>query len=119
MHETRFVNEILAVLKQNVDKDAALKKVVVNVRLSIFSHVAAESLQKSIKELIKDDNFKNVRFKILPLGVLLECKNCKRSTHVTKRVFCCPFCNSADINIQMNREFFVESLEIGSKEEKA
>ena len=59
-----------------------------------------------------------MRLKILPLEILLECKNCKRSTRITKRLFGCPFCNSADVNIQMDKEFFVESVEIERKERK-
>ena len=116
MHETRFINEIFAVLKEKLGEDVAMRQVVVNVRLSPFSHVAAESLQASFKELIKGESFKNVRLKVLPLEILLECKNCKRSTRINKRVFACPFCNSADVNIQMDKEFFVESIEIERKE---
>jgi len=119
MHETRFINEIFAVLKEKLTKETASEQVVVNVRLSPFSHVAAESLQGSFKELIKGENFKNVWLKILPLEILLECKNCKRTTRITKRVFGCPFCNSADVNIQMDKEFFVESMEIGRKKKGA
>jgi hydrogenase nickel incorporation protein HypA/HybF len=115
MHETRFINEIFAVLKEKLAKEKAAREVVVNVRLSPFSHVAPEGLQGSFKELIKGENFKNVQLKVLPLEILLECKNCKRSTRITKRVFGCPFCNSADVNIQMEREFFVESIEIEQK----
>jgi Zn finger protein HypA/HybF involved in hydrogenase expression len=118
MHETRFINEIFIVLKEKLGEDAASGQVVVNVRLSPFSHVAAESLQASFKELIKGGNFKNVRLKVLPLEILLECRNCKRRSHITKRVFGCPICNSADVNIQMAKEFFVESVEIERKEKK-
>ena len=113
MHETRFINEIFAVLEQKLGADMAPKRVTVKVRLSPFSHVAAENLQGSFKELIKGKSFKNARLKVLPLEILLECKNCKQSAHVTKKVFGCPFCNSADVNIQMDKEFFVESIEIG------
>ncbi|MFA5156688.1 MAG: hydrogenase maturation nickel metallochaperone HypA [Candidatus Omnitrophota bacterium] len=114
MHETRFINEIFTVLRQKLGKERAVQQVIVNARLSPFSHVSAESLQGSFKELIKGESFKNVRLKILPLEVLLECKDCKRASRITKRVFACPFCNSADLNIQMDREFFVESMEIVS-----
>jgi len=119
MHETRFINEIFDILKQKLDGDAALSQIVVNVRLSPFSHVAAESLQASFKELIKGESFKNVWLKVLPLEILLECKSCKRSTRITKRVFGCPFCNSADVNIQMDKEFLVESIEIERKDKEA
>jgi hydrogenase nickel incorporation protein HypA/HybF len=119
MHETRFINEIFAVLKEKLAQEKAARQVVVNVRLSPFSHVAAESLQGSFKELIKGESFKNVRLKVFPLEILLECKNCKRSTRIGKRIFACPFCNSADVNIQMDKEFFVESMEIKRREENS
>ena len=118
MHETRFINEIFAVLKEKLAQEKAVKQVVVNVRLSPFSHVAAESLQGSFRELIKGEDFKNVCLKVFPLEILLECKNCKRSTRITKKIFTCPFCNSADVNIQMDKEFFVESIEIERKEKR-
>jgi Zn finger protein HypA/HybF involved in hydrogenase expression len=116
MHETRFINEIFTVLKEKLGKERAVQQVIVNARLSPFSHVSAESLQGSFKELIKGENFKNVRLKVLPLEILLECKDCKRTARITKRVFGCPFCDSADVNIQMDKEFFVESIEIKRKE---
>ena len=112
MHETRFINEIFTVLKQKLSENAAYRQVLVNVRLSPFSHVAAESLQGSFQELIKGGKFKSVRLKVLPLEILLECKNCRRTARITKRVFVCPFCNSADINLQADKEFFVESIEM-------
>jgi len=118
MHETRFVNEILAVLRQELAKDMASGRISVNVRLSPFSHVAAESLRESFNVLIKAESFKDVALNILPLELPLECKNCKRSTHITKKVFECPFCGSADIDIQMDKEFFVESIEIESKDDE-
>jgi hydrogenase nickel insertion protein HypA len=115
MHETRFINEIFAILKEKLAKEKDVERVTVNVRLSPFSHVGVESLQGSFKELIKGESFKEVSLKILPLEILLECKSCKRSFRITKRIFACPFCNSADINIQMDKEFFVESMEIERK----
>lgn len=112
MHETRFVNEIFAVLKQKLDKDTASGRILVNVRLSPFSHVSAETLRESFNMLVQGEKFKAVSLNILPLELPLECKNCKRSTHITKKVFECPFCGSADIDIKMSKEFFVESIEI-------
>jgi len=112
MHETRFINEIFAILKQKLSKDTISGQIIVNVRLSPFSHVAAESLQASFKELIKGKDFKNARLNVLPLEILLECRSCKRSTRITQRIFGCPFCSSANVDIKMDKEFFVESIEI-------
>lgn len=115
MHETRFVNEIFAILNQKLDKDMALGRISVNVRLSPFSHVAAETLRESFNALIKEQYFKGVSLNVLPLELPVECKSCKRTTRITKKIFECPFCGSADIDIQMDKEFFVESIEVGNK----
>lgn len=112
MHETRFVSEIFAALKQNLNKGTASKRVLVNVRLSPFSHVTAETLRESFNMLAQGEKFKAARLNILPLELPLECKNCKRGAHIAKKVFECPFCGSADIDIKMDREFYVESIEI-------
>jgi len=115
MHEIRFINEIFTVLKEKLAKEKATEQVVVNVRLSPFSHITARGLQESFMELIKGENFKNVRLNVLPLEILLECKNCKRTTRITKRVFGCPFCNSVDVNIQIDKEFIIESIEVNKQ----
>ena len=114
MHETRFVNEIFTVLKQKLPKDTASGRILVNVRLSPFSHVAAESLRESFNVLIKGEDFKDVSLNVLPLELPLKCNNCKCSTNITRKVFECSFCGSADVDIQMSKEFFVESIEIRS-----
>jgi len=116
MHEIRFANEILSVLKEKLDKDSVSGEVVVNARLSPFSHVTAECLQGSFKELARGGGFESVRLKIMPLEILLECKDCKRTARITKKVFGCPSCGSSEVDIRMEREFFVESIEIENKE---
>ncbi len=112
MHETRFVNEVFIVLRQRLGAGKDVARVAVNVRLSPFSHVTAEGLRDSFKELIQGETFKEASLNVLPLELLLECRSCKRSARIDKRVFACPFCGSADLNIPMDREFFVESLDI-------
>ena len=112
MHETRFVNEIFAVLKQELTKDTPPGRISVNVRLSPFSHIASESLRESFNALIKGEDFKDVSLNVLPLELPLKCNDCKRGTNITRKVFECPFCGSANIDIQMSQEFFVESIEI-------
>ncbi|MFA5270871.1 MAG: hydrogenase maturation nickel metallochaperone HypA [Candidatus Omnitrophota bacterium] len=114
MHETVFINEIFTILKQKLDKNNISAKVTVNVRLSPFSHVAFESLQESFKEL-RGGNFKNVSLNILPLEITLECKDCKRRSSIIKEIFSCPFCGSMNVGIQMDKEFFVESIEVESE----
>ena len=112
MHETRFVNEILTVLKDKVADATKAGRILVNVRLSPFSHVSAETLKESFNVLIRNEHFKTAALKVHPLEIPLECGNCKRSATITKKMFECPFCGSSDINVRMDKEFFVESIEV-------
>ncbi|MFA4981432.1 MAG: hydrogenase maturation nickel metallochaperone HypA [Candidatus Omnitrophota bacterium] len=116
MHETRFVNEIFAVLKQRLGKDAASGRILVNVRLSPFSHVSATTLKESFNALAGNEDYKTASINVLPLEIPFECGNCKRKAVITKKMFECPFCGSADVDIKMDKEFFVESLEIEKKD---
>lgn len=115
MHETIFVNEILTVLKNNSDKGIALRNAVVNVRLSPFSHVTAKGLQETFKEFSKETGFKEVRLNIIPLEVTGYCKNCKSISKVSQAALNCAHCGSVDLDIQIDREFFVESVELEEK----
>ena len=118
MHETRFINEIFAVLKQKLDEGALSGQIIINTRLSPFSHVSAQNLRQSFKALSKGRNFTNVRLKVFPAEIMLECKSCKRSSRITQRIFGCPICGSADVEIRTDKEFFVETIEI-KQENKA
>ena len=115
MHETKFVNEILTVLKNNLDKGTALSNAVVNIKLSPFSHVTAERLQETFKEFSRGGDLKEIRLNIIPLEVTMYCKNCKSISKVSQATLNCVYCASPDLDIQIDREFFVESIELEDK----
>ena len=115
MHETRFVNEIFAILDQKLDKAGSLSKISVNVRLSTFSHVGPQNLKDTFKQLSPENKYKNVSLNVAPLEIKLTCNACKKTSLITKKVFGCPVCESADVNLTLDREFFVESIEIEKK----
>jgi len=112
MHEIRFANEIVAILKEKLtqNKDA---QATVNVRLSAFSHVQPETLKNTFAQLCVAEGFKNTQIKVLALDLHLECRACKKRATVQQRTFLCPFCHSPDIAIRLDKEFFIESIEIG------
>jgi len=111
MHETRFVKEIFAALRKGLAEYPDAGRISINARLSPFSHVTDTSLRESFDMLLKEEKFSSVSLNILPLELPLECKNCRRATRITEKIFECPFCGSADIDIRMDKEFFVESIE--------
>lgn len=116
MHETVFVNEVFSVVRNKFPKDAIKSVVCVNVKLSPLSHVTKQGLLATYQELAKGGSFERIKIKIEPLGVLLHCRSCKNDSTITVPTLNCPSCNSRDIELDFNKEFIINSIEIDKQE---
>jgi hydrogenase nickel insertion protein HypA len=116
MHDTRFVQEIFSVLKEQAAKNQGHKAVAVTVRLSPLSHVTSDGLRATYKTLSRGGAYENVRVQVEPLPLRVSCERCKKISQVTARVFACPSCGSDDIEMRFDKEFFVESVEFESED---
>lgn len=112
MHDTVFVNQIFAVLKSKFTKDAIGKAISVNVKLSPLGHVTKESLLNTYQELAKGSGFEHIRLNIKPLDLILRCHNCRNDSTVSTAVFKCPHCGSQEIEMDFDKEFVIESIEM-------
>ena len=112
MHETVFVNEVFSVLKNRFSKNTINSVVSVNVKLSPFSHLTKEGLLDTYQELAKGSDFEHIKLNIEPLSLLLRCHSCQNSSSITIPTFKCPRCNSQDIELNFDKEFIIESIEI-------
>jgi Zn finger protein HypA/HybF involved in hydrogenase expression len=116
MHETVFVNEIFSVVRNKFPRDAIGSVVCVNVKLSPLSHVTKQGLLGSYQELAKGGCFERIKLNIEPLALLLHCRSCKNDATVTNPTLNCPSCNSQDIELNFDKEFMIESIEIDKQE---
>lgn len=113
MHETKFAEEIIFVLKHKLEPAALSKSLVVNIRLSPLSHVTAEGLKETFKTLVQNEQFSDkVALNIKAMEFDVYCKVCRKISKATQPVFSCPRCNSPDLDIQKEREFIIDSIEI-------
>jgi Zn finger protein HypA/HybF involved in hydrogenase expression len=119
MHETRFIQQIFTALEGSLIRKAPSAQVTVNVRLSPLSHVSAGNLKAAFKELSVGTKFKGVPLNVLALKVPLVCNSCDRKAMIAKKTFGCPSCGSADVTIAMDKEFFVESIDLKRKVRKS
>lgn len=90
-------------------------RVTVNVRLSPFSHVSPETLRESFGALAGSERYGSVSIRVHPLGIQFACGSCKNTGTFTEKRFECPFCGSPDLDVRIDREFFVESVETEEK----
>lgn len=116
MHETVFVNEVFSALKNRFSNDTINSIVSVNVKLSPLSHVAKEGLLNTYRELAKGSGFEHIKLNVEPLDLLLRCRSCKNISTVSSPTFKCPRCNSQDIELNFDKEFIIESIEINKQE---
>ncbi|MCM8783914.1 MAG: hydrogenase maturation nickel metallochaperone HypA [Candidatus Omnitrophica bacterium] len=112
MHETVFANEILAFLKRVLTQESVRKKIVVNVKLSPFSHVSPENLAEAFNNLISDTEFKGTKIVIMPLEILAKCKKCKNISSITRKGLNCQKCGSDNLELNVDKEFYIESIEL-------
>jgi hydrogenase nickel insertion protein HypA len=112
MHETRYVNEIIGLLKEKIAEDDRNKTIVVNIKLSPFSHVTPECLEQAFLVMIEDKGFGDVRLNITSSPFRLLCNKCEKSYTGSKLVMECPHCGSTDLKVEKGAEFRVDSLEI-------
>jgi Zn finger protein HypA/HybF involved in hydrogenase expression len=115
MHDLKFSNEIIFIVKREIKKlgkEAASKPIVVNVSLSPLSHVKPEGLNETFKQLVRGEGFKDIRLNVKPMEFDLYCKACKKLSKITEPVFSCPSCKSGDVDFDMKKEFFVDSIEV-------
>ena len=112
MHDTVFVNRIFSVLKSKFTKDTIEKAISVNVKLSPLSHVTKVSLLNTYQELAKGGGFEHIKLNIESLGLKLRCHNCKNDSIVSTDVFKCPHCGSQEIELDLDKEFIIESVEM-------
>ncbi|MFA5118975.1 MAG: hydrogenase maturation nickel metallochaperone HypA [Candidatus Omnitrophota bacterium] len=119
MHETRFIQQIFTALEEASNKKAPLAQVTVNVRLSPLSHVSAGNLKAAFKELSIGTKFKGASLNVLALKLPLVCNSCDRKAMIVRKTFGCPSCGSADVTIAMDKEFFVESIDLKPEVKKS
>ena len=116
MHETAFINEIFSVVRNRFSKDTINSVVSVRIKLSPLSHVTKENLLDTYQVLAKGSSFEHIKLNIEPLSLLLHCRNCKSNSTVIDPTLNCPFCNSQDIELNFDKEFIIESIEINKQE---
>lgn len=113
MHETKYAHHILGVLTNKVGQAAlGTKTVTVRARLSPFSHVTPAMLAETFAALAAGEGFKDVRLRIEPIAYEIHCRRCGAVSTSAAVIHACPRCGSIDFDIEKEREFFVDAVEI-------
>lgn len=121
MHDLKFANEAVFILKREIaklGKAAESKAITVNVALSPLSHVKPEGFRETFKQVLEHEakGLKNVKLNVRPMQFDLYCRACKKLSKVSEPTLECPECKSRDLEVEMGKEFFVDSIEVEGME---
>lgn len=111
MHDIMYADKIVAVLREKFRGKKPGKHIVVNVVLSPFTHVTADSLRAAFQALAGKGDFKDVALNIEKSEVSIKCRKCGAVTKISMPVLACPSCQEADFDILDNQEFLIRSIE--------
>lgn len=111
MHDLKYANQIMGALTKHIAGRVRYGAIIVNVRLSPFSHVRPEGLAETFQLLAENEGYANVRLNIKTLDFTMRCKGCGRDSRHAEPVFDCPHCKGQDFDIEKGDEFYVDNIE--------
>ena len=112
MHETGFAKEVVSHIKNALISHKSAKTVSVNVSLSPASHVSPDGLRAAIGLMVETEGLKDINVNVRSMVLAVICKSCGNLFKIHKATFRCPRCLSVDIDIEMGKEFIIDSIEI-------
>jgi len=113
MHDAHFARKIMLALEDKIDESDRSKAIVVHAKLSPFSHVTAESLDRALHVILSETDFKDVRLEITPAEYGVRCGRCGREYREDKTFLSkCRFCSSDDLSVDKGLEFYIDYIEI-------
>jgi hydrogenase nickel incorporation protein HypA/HybF len=115
MHELALSTAIV----NTVVKHAEGRRVsVVSLRIGALRQVVPDSLAFYFEIVARDSVCEGARLEQELIPARLRCRECAHDWRVEWAAFRCPFCASADVEVQSGDELKVESIEVEEEHEQ-
>ncbi|MEA3383518.1 MAG: hydrogenase maturation nickel metallochaperone HypA [Campylobacterota bacterium] len=112
MHEYSIVQSLLDSCEENVKANDATKVTKVVVKIGVMSGVEPDLL-KTAFDTFKDETVCGGAEFILNIQpVVIKCNKCNTQSTLKKHHYCCPKCESVELDIIDGEEMFLMSLEL-------
>lgn len=112
MHEYSIVQNLLELCEQNATNHNCSKISKVIIKVGRLSNVEP-ALLKTAFDTFKDETIASgSELVIIDQKVVIECKNCNKTTELEANEFCCPSCFSYEVKVLDGEELLLMSLEM-------
>lgn len=113
MHELSIAQSIYETVLQEMASRELPAVSAVGVRVGALSGVLPDALQFSFEAIIVDTPLDGCKLAIEAIPVRGTCKSCGKDFEVKDFLFCCPACQSGQIEVTHGYELEIAYLEVG------
>ncbi|HID93995.1 MAG TPA: hydrogenase maturation nickel metallochaperone HypA [bacterium (Candidatus Stahlbacteria)] len=119
MHEFSIAQNIVRIVKDQVDNGELSRITKVKVKVGELSGVVPEALEFSFRVIAENNKMRGAHLEIDFIPLKVKCKNCEKEFRLDFPSFVCPDCFSSDLDILAGDELFLESIEIADTDEQS
>lgn len=112
MHEYSVVQALLTQCEEYAKANDATKVDKVVVKIGVMSGIEAHFLEVAFNTFKEGSICDGAALIMNIQPVVIECNECRNITELEKNHYCCPTCESIDINIIEGEDMFLMSLEM-------
>ena len=112
MHEYSIVQSLLDACEENAKANDASKVTKVVVKIGVMSGVEPELLKTAFDTFKEQTICDGAEFIMNIQPVVIGCKNCLVESTLQKLQYCCPECQSVELNVLDGEDMYLMQLEL-------
>ncbi|HEY9164565.1 MAG TPA: hydrogenase maturation nickel metallochaperone HypA [Candidatus Kryptonia bacterium] len=112
MHELSIAENIVNIVRENVDGNASGKVKVVRVKVGELAGVIPESLEFCFNAIIGGTPLEGARLFLERTRLTARCSSCGKDSEIRDFTFLCAACGSTDLEVITGDELQVMEIEV-------
>ena len=112
MHEMSIVQNLVAIVEEEMVKNNASRLISVRVKIGELSGIVPEALSTCFEIYTSKSDLKGAVLKMEIEPLIGSCRKCNEKFKIIEYDFSCPECDSADIDMISGREMSIVEIEV-------
>jgi len=112
MHEYSIVQALLNQIEDVAKENEATKVTKIVTKIGVMSGVEPHLLEIAFNTFKEDSIAKDAEFVMNIQPLTIRCNSCNTTTELKEAYYCCPECESLEVEVIDGEEMFLMSLEM-------
>ena len=119
MHELGITQNILDIVRQAVPTEQAADIRKIKLRIGPLAGIVTDSLDSCFAALVDDTDMAQAALEIEKTPLVALCRDCQKEFEVKQFAFCCPSCDSGNVELVHGTELEVAEIEITDRKDES